>query len=388
MNYAIIVAGGKGRRFSGNLKKQFFVFNGKTVLELTVEKFDKHESINKIVVVLPKDEIRKYQHLKKIFPKVASIVTGGETRFNSVLNGLKYIESDFNKYDKVLIHDGVRPFVTAKLISRVLNELDFCGCVVPGIKLEDTVKKVDAENIVTATVNREKLFRIQTPQGFGKDVFAVFNDKNIIKNASLFSDDASVYEFAGNSVKIVSGEKDNIKITTPEDLKFFTIEKTGGDLRQKAGFGFDVHRFSKNRKLILGGVEIPFEKGLAGHSDADVVIHAVIDALLGALGKGDIGEIFPDSDEKFKNIDSSLLLREIFDSFVKNSFEISNIDVTIVCEEPKLKSFKNSMKQNIANCLNIHPKSVNIKATTTEGLGFTGRKEGIAAYSTVLISEK
>ncbi len=383
MNYAIIVAGGKGKRFSDNRKKQFYSFHGKTILELTVEKFSNHEKIGEIILVLPKDDLQNYYYLIEKFPKIKSIVPGGTTRFKSVFNGLQAIESDFGDNDNVLIHDGVRPLVTEALIDKILIALKDNSCVVPGIKMEDTVKKIDAENFVTSTVEREKLFRIQTPQGFKKEIFPLF--KKYETSNEIFTDDASLFEYAGYNVKIVEGDKSNIKITTKEDLQFLKLYY-GDSMNVKIGFGYDVHRFSNNRKLILGGVEIPYEKGLAGHSDADVVVHAIMDAIIGALALGDIGEHFPDNNPEFKNINSLMLLKKIYNDFLKNSFDISNIDVTIVCEKPKVKDFKESMKKNISCCLNIPEDCVNIKATTTEGLGFSGREEGIAAYSVVVIS--
>ena len=382
MNHVIIVAGGKGERFSYNGKKQFYKFRGKTLLELTIEKFDNHDEINNLIVVLPESDIQNNIYLQSKFKKITSIVKGGSTRFHSVYNGLKELEPRFSEYDKVLIHDGVRPLVTNVLISNILSNLDLYKCVVPGIKLEDTVKKVDACSIVTSTIERDKLFRIQTPQGFKKDIFSILNK---LKHTEFsFTDDASIFEHAGFEVKVIQGEKENIKITTVEDLDFLRLRE-GVQMPYRTGFGYDVHKFMENRKLILGGVEIPFETGLEGHSDADVVIHSIIDALLGALGKGDIGEHFPDNNEEFRNINSLLLLQKIYKNYIKNRFAISNIDVTIVCEAPKLKNYKGVMRKNISDILEILQEQINIKATTTEQLGFTGRKEGIAAYSTVLM---
>ncbi len=369
MNYAIIVAGGKGKRFSSKEKKQFYKLGSKTILELTLNKFINHPEIEKIILVIPEED-------KNLFTfnhsKLFKIVFAGSERKYSVLNGLKAIEHEVNENDKILIHDGVRPFLSNKLISNLLNELEISDCVVPVIKLEDTIKEVE-NGIVVKTVNRDKLVRVQTPQGFKGKLLRIFFDY-AIKDIN-FTDDASIFEVAGINIRIIEGEKRNIKITTKEDIMNIYSNIL-------VGFGYDVHKFSKERELYLGGVKINYEYGLEGHSDADVLIHSIIDGILGAASIGDIGELFPDSNKEYKNIRSTILLEKVLEK-ISDTFLVNNIDCTIVCEKPKLKDYKNIIKLNLAKILNISENRVNIKATTTEGLGFTGRKEGIACYSVV-----
>ena len=385
MVYTIIVAGGKGERFSKNIKKQFYKLSDKTILELTIEKFNDHPLVDAITVVLPQEELCYYSFLDTKYSKVRGLISGGNTRFQSVYNGLKSLKGNYNiTTDKILIHDGVRPLISRELITNVITSLDDFNCVIPGIRIHDNIKKVDFESFVTSTVEREKLFTIQTPQGFKGDIITLYD---IISSENIdFKDDASVVESFGWDVKVIEGEKSNIKITNKEDIEFFYFFD-GAKMNQKIGFGFDVHKFTKNRKLILGGVDIPSDKGLDGHSDADVVIHALIDALLGASGSGDIGEHFPDNDVKYKDINSLKLLDNIFNQLISPTFNINSIDITVVCEFPKLKKFKYKMKQNISNSLGVPENLINIKATTTEGLGFTGRREGIAAYAVVSLTE-
>ncbi len=371
MNYVIIVAGGKGKRFSHKIKKQFFKIANRTILEITLQKFISHQLIHRIIIVIPKNENVKIHH-KKIF----KIVEGGEERKDSVANGLISIINHIKTKDNILIHDGVRPFVSHNLINKIIKELDYNNCVIPGIEIEDTVKEINDNFFVVKTINREKLMRIQTPQGFKAFLLKKFL-KTLKENKINFTDESSVFEFIGENVKVIDGEKSNVKITTKEDIMNFSTNI-------KVGFGFDVHKFVPHRKLILGGVEIPYKLGLEGHSDADVLIHSIIDGILGAAGKSDIGELFPDSCEEYKDINSLILLKKVYDK-IKDEYIINNIDVTVVCEEPKLNKFKILMKEKISNILEISEENINIKATTTEKLGFTGRKEGIASYSVVSV---
>ena len=372
MNYAIIVAGGKGKRFSNKEKKQFFKIGSKTILNLTVEKFLNHNLIDRIVIVIPEEDKYKFNINDE---KIYKISLPGEERKDSVLNALYTIENDIKPNDKILIHDGVRPFVSESLITNILNALEEYDCVVPGIKIFDTVKEIDSKNSIIKTLNRDKLVRIQTPQGFKGKLLNILIGN--LKKPINFTDEASVFEFSGEKVKVIPGEEKNLKITTKEDImKFYSSSFTG--------FGYDVHRFCKGRELYLGGIKIEYDYGLEGHSDADVLIHSIIDAILGAAGYGDIGELFPDTDERYKDIRSTELLK-IVAKKINDDFLINNIDSTIVCEKPKLKNYKNLMREKLSEILNIPVEKINIKATTTEGLGFTGRNEGIASYSVVTL---
>ena len=372
MNYAIIVAGGKGKRFSSKEKKQFFKIGSKTILDLTVEKFLNHNLIDRIVVVISEEDRYKFNINDD---KIYKISLPGEERKDSVLNALNTIKNDINENDNILIHDGVRPFVSENLITKILNALNDYDCVVPGIKIFDTVKEIDNENFIKKTLNRDKLIRIQTPQGFKGKLLNILIGN--LKKPINFTDEASVFEFSGEKVKVIPGEEKNLKITTKEDImKFYSSSFTG--------FGYDVHKFCKGRELYLGGIKIEYDYGLEGHSDADVLLHSIIDAILGAAGYGDIGELFPDTDNKYKDIRSTKLLKIVAEK-INNDFLINNIDSTIVCEKPKLKNYKNLMREKLSEILNIPVENINIKATTTEGLGFTGRNEGIASYSVVTL---
>ncbi len=389
MNFAIIVAGGKGKRFSSSVKKQFYQLDQETVLEKTISVFNSHPLISFIIVVITRDELHRADTIKSKFNKVTHIIEGGEERRDSVFKGLTAVADKFDEDSKILIHDGVRPFVSHQLITKVLEALDTNDAVIPGITVEATLKKVDAANFVTGSVDRSKYFLIQTPQGFKRDIYKMY--AQIINTRETFTDDAMVLEYFNKRVKVIEGEKSNIKITTIEDIQqptFIGQESHTMNCNFVIGIGIDVHKFKKGRKLFLGGVEIDYEIGLDGHSDADVLIHSVIDALLGASGNGDIGEIFPDNDPQYKDISSILLLKRVYQRYIEGNYNISNIDLSLVCEEPKLKKYKPEIKRNLSDVLNISINQVNIKATTTEKLGFTGRQEGIMCYSVCLLCRK
>ena len=370
INYAIIVAGGKGKRFSDKIKKQFFKIGSKTILDLTIEKFDSHPLIDRIILVISEKDRYKLDNFKKIY----KVVSSGKERKFSVYNGLKAIKEDIDFEDKILIHDGVRPFVSKELISNIIKALDVYKCVVPAVKIYDTVKELKG-NVIFKTLNREKIVKVQTPQGFKGELLNIFLE-NVVKDFN-FTDDASIFEHCGIDVNVIDGEKANIKITTKEDIM-------GVSSRLNIGFGYDVHRFCKDRDLYLGGVKIDYKYGLQGHSDADVLIHSIIDGILGATGSGDIGELFPDTDNSFKNIRSTQLLRIVVEKIEKN-YIINNIDCTVVCEEPKLKDYKNLIKKKLSEIMKIPEECINIKGKTTEGLGFEGEKQGISAYSIVSV---
>ncbi len=368
MNYAIIVAGGKGKRFSDKIKKQFYFIASKRIIDLTLKKFLNIPIIDRVVLVLPKEDIPNFRNLE-----IFKIVEGGTERVYSVLNALKSIKDIVKLDDKVLVHDGVRPFVSEDLIERILKELDKYDCVVPGVKVEDTVKIVE-DGFIKETIDRNKIVRIQTPQGFKGKLVKDFIDI-VDKSLGIFTDEASVFETKNFKIKLIEGEKRNVKITTKEDIMQF-----GANFR--VGFGYDIHKFTENRKLILGGVEIDYNMGLEGHSDADVVIHSIIDAILGASGKPDIGEFFPDTETKFKGIKSEILLKEIL-KIVEKDFVINNLDVTIVCEKPKLKKYKEKIKKNLAKILNLQEDFISIKAKTNEKLDAVGEGKAISCYSVI-----
>lgn len=356
------------------IPKQFLKTGGKTILEHTVQLFEDLTYIDKIFLVVS-EEWKEYCNglfSSAIAQGRLSVVTGGAERQDSVFSAIKAIEAaGAREKDIVLIHDGVRPYATPALIESVCRETAVKGAVIPAVPPKDTLRHVSQ-----GTLDRSKLVCVQTPQGFS---FGLVREAFIKAFSDRFygTDDAGLVERIGHPVSIVPGEAANIKITTPEDL---TVEN-------RIGTGFDVHRLVEGRKLILGGVEIPYEKGLLGHSDADVLVHALMDAMLGAAAMGDIGKLFPDSDDRFKGISSMRLLEEVWRVLTEKGYSFGNADVTVICQKPKLAGYIDDMRRAIAQVLGVDTDRVSIKATTTEKLGFTGRGEGIAAEAVCILSK-
>ncbi len=391
MIYAIILAAGKGSRAALKINKVLFAFEKKSILGYSIESFvDQVDGI--VVVHQPKEKQAILEELKEhqLLEKISLFVQGGETRQESVYNALKQLPQ---KVEKVLIHDGARPFVSKKLIKNIVSSLKIYQGVVPALPLKDTIKKIDEKGYVDKTLFREELIAAQTPQGFNKNLLIKAYQKGE-KEGFIATDDASLVENLGEKVFTVEGEETNIKITTPQDFdiawsilnktkNFIANRHTGPKVR--IGQGYDVHRLVENRKLILLGVEVPHTKGLLGHSDADVGTHALIDALLGAAALGDIGTLFPDNQEKFKNISSLLLLEEVVEIIHQKGYEIGNIDITFIAQAPKLAPYKTAMAEKIQKVLNISLEDINIKATTTENLGFEGEGKGITAQAVAIL---
>ena len=375
---ALIVSGGEGKRFDKKLPKQFFKINNKSILEKCVKKFVDSNLFYKIVVVCNKDFINAS---KKILNKYKlSYVKGGNTRQESVYNGLKSINRDHP--NKVLIHDAVRPFFSKNLLFEIIKKLKSHDSVIPALKAFDSVrlfKKTEYKNF-----NRENIKMIQTPQAF--DFSKIYNAHKKFKNEN-YTDDSLLFYKNGNKIKIITGEIMNFKITEKKEFEEFKkiYEEEKKNINLRIGNGFDVHKFKKGRKLKLLGVSLPFNKTLVGHSDADVGIHALVDAILGAISKGDIGEHFPPTEKKWKNKNSEFFLEYTKNLMKKNGFLVNNIDITIICEKPKISKYKQRMKEKIAKILEIKEDNVNIKGTTTEKLGFLGREEGIACQVSVSV---
>jgi len=379
---AIIAAAGKSSRMNlaDGMSKQFIEIGDKTVIEQTVTVFNSCNYIDEIFIVAREEDIDKLWEIVKSanLNKVVNIIAGGETRRESVFNAVQKV----NDYiDFIAIHDGARCFISHEDIEKAILKAFETGAAAAGSKVTDTIKSVDDNNNIIRTVDRNFLWAVQTPQIFAKDLYL----SALQKCQNNVTDDCAVVENAGYRVSIVECSKYNIKITDTQDLNFL---RGSHNMKYKTGHGYDVHRLGENRKLILGGVEIPNDNvGSIGHSDADVLIHAIIDALLGAAGLGDIGEHFPDSDEKYKNISSVILLEEVAE-LIKKDYIISNIDCTIVLEKPKLLKYKEAIRKKLSEVLGIDNSDINIKAKTEEGLGFTGNKEGIAAHAVCLLQEK
>jgi 2-C-methyl-D-erythritol 4-phosphate cytidylyltransferase/2-C-methyl-D-erythritol 2,4-cyclodiphosphate synthase len=368
----IIVAAGSGVRLGNQTPKQYLPLNGKVILEQAIEKFLNNKNIDNIQLVVSREhEI----YFKLIVEKYnIQFCFGGASRQESVRLGLEAIFK--NAPNKILIHDAARPFVNDEIIDAVVEALETEKAVIPVKKLKDTIKEISGDYI-GKTHNRENFVLVETPQGFKFDLIYYLHQK--FKNEN-FTDDASLCEAENIAVKYIAHNFDNSKITTQED--FLKYNK----MQIRVGNGFDVHAFEEGEHLILCGVKIPFNKKFKAHSDGDVAWHALTDAILGAIGKGDIGEIFPDNDPKWKNANSIIFLQKATELMKEQNFEISNIDITIIAEKPKLFEFKNQMKINTANALGISSDKVNIKATTTEKLGFTGRGEGLAVQASVSIN--
>jgi 2-C-methyl-D-erythritol 4-phosphate cytidylyltransferase/2-C-methyl-D-erythritol 2,4-cyclodiphosphate synthase len=386
---AIIPAGGVGKRLKAQKAKQYLLLDSVPVLVHALKVFQRAKVINEVILVLPRDDIASSRQLINNYglTKLSAVVAGGKERQDSVRNGLAAIS---RKCDVVVIHDAVRPFVTAGLIKQVVTAAKTTGAASAGVKAKDTIKETKKDNLVSATIPRQNLWLTQTPQAFKlellkKAYIAAYRDKY------YGTDDASLVERIGAKVKLIQGSYENIKITTPEDLilaKALMKKKTGSKMNIRSGFGYDSHRFAYGRKLILGGVEIPFGKGLQGHSDADALLHAVCDALLGAAGCGDIGRHFPDKDHAYKDIASIVFLERVKKIIEAKQFSVINIDATVIMEMPKLTPYAAQMVSNIARALDITETSVNIKAKTNEGMGFVGQDEGVAVFAIVTIIER
>ena len=364
----IIAAAGKGTRIGGPVPKQYLKIGGEPVILRTVKAFQKIEEIDYIFIVTNEQYV---EHCMKIasdngISKVDAVVKGGMQRQDSVYNALQELNRKRPGIAYVLIHDGARPFVSGDVIRNVIRATADKDAAVACVAMKNSVREIDGES--SRSVDRSHFFSVQTPQGFRKSILIEAYDKALCEGY-YGTDDASLVERAGYEVEIVDGDYQNIKITTKEDLP----------MENRVGTGFDVHRFEQGRELVLGGVKLPHDRGLAGHSDADVLVHALMDALLGAAALGDIGRHFPDTDEKYRGISSMVLLAEVKALLAENFYSIGNVDVTVIAQKPKISPFIDEMRENIAEVLDIEKSRVNVKGTTTEKLGFAGREEGIAA---------
>ncbi len=384
INSAVIAAGGSGTRMGGDIPKQFVQIGGIPIIVRTLLKFETCPDIDEIIIVARDSDIETVKRISAEYKitKLTHIVKGGATRQASVLNGINAALGKF-----VFIHDAARPFVTTEQISEVVNETHRFGAAALGVPVMDTLKTVKNDGMILETVDRENKYYIQTPQGFEIEMIRNAH-RDAEKNGVSVTDDCALAELFGASVKVVKGSPLNIKLTTPEDMVLAEgiLNSEKGETKQmRVGLGYDVHRLVKGRELILGGVKIPYELGLLGHSDADVLLHAIMDAMLGAAALGDIGTHFPDTDEKWRGADSCMLLAVVRNTLKENGFSVVNIDATIIAQKPKLADFIPHMREKISEVLEISAACVSVKATTTEKLGFCGRGEGIAAEAICMI---
>ncbi|MCH5163647.1 MAG: 2-C-methyl-D-erythritol 2,4-cyclodiphosphate synthase [Clostridiales bacterium] len=360
---AVILCGGKGVRSGSKKNKVLCYFGVKTALEYCLDAFTPFCD-NIIVVAAQSDEAEIIEIVK---PYGANVVLGGDTRFNSVKNGLAAAQGDI-----VLIHDAARPFVSEQTIMGCIESARGFGSGIAAVKVTDTVKRVK-DNIIVSEISRDDLYNMQTPQAFRLTEIKKAYDEI----TGAFTDDSAVYAAAGFTPRIVLSSVDNKKITAPEDL-------ISTPPCNKIGTGVDFHTFAPNRRLIIGGVHIPYEKGLIGNSDADVLTHAIMDALLSAIGEPDIGVLFPCTDE-FKDANSIELLKIVTAKVEKSGHKIINISATIMAEAPKMKNHIPLMRVALSNAMNIAEHQVNISATTTEGLGIIGEGKGIASSAVCLL---
>lgn len=385
---ALIVAAGRGvRAGSDGLPKQYQLIGGRPVLNYSLETFLGHPAINTIQIVIGVDDAEHYGSFVHPSDRLRPPVVGAETRQGSVFAGLTAL-SEKNPPDRVLIHDAARPFVTRELTSRVVNGLDEADAVVPTLPIASTVKSIDEAGKVAATVPREGLHTAQTPQGFNFSTILAAHRKAASEGRD-FTDDAALAEWAGVPVLAIPGETGNDKLTTAGDIAMADRQIAGeamlarGDIR--VGTGYDVHAFGPGSEVILGGIAIPHTHALIGHSDADVGLHAITDAILGALGDGDIGAHFPPSDPKWENVSSDHFLAEAARKVEARGGAIAHLDLTIIAEFPKIGPHREAIRHRIAQICRISIERVGVKATTTEGLGFLGRCEGIAAQASATL---
>ncbi len=371
----LIVAAGRGHRAGGTVPKQYVPYDGIPLLRHTILSFYNNRLIDLIKVVIHPDD-RAFYDLAAKDLDIAEPCPGGNTRQDSVRLGLEALAGE-DSFERVLIHDGARPFVSGDLISRMIGALDETPAAIPGLAVTDTLKEVDAD-LVVGTPDRARFWRVQTPQAF--DFKFILDAHRKFQGESL-TDDAAVAEQAGMTVKMVEGDERNVKITTPKDLEMLNPAPT----RHRVGFGYDVHRLGAGNDVTLCGVKIKHNQGLIGHSDADVALHALTDALLGAIGAGDIGVHFPPSQAKWKDVSSKIFVDKAVGLINEAGGTIENVDITLICEYPKISPHSQAMKDAVAHMLGLTPDAVNIKATTTERLGFTGRGEGIAAQAVATV---
>ena len=370
--FLILLAAGDSKRLRSSIPKPFININNKTLLERSLDVFKDFHEIKKTVIVYNRNH-KKY--LNKFNLKNFIKVIGGKTRQESVLRALNKIQKMNCK--KVLIHDCARPYPAKKLINNIINKLKKNHAVIPVINVCDAVKRVEKDKVFK-NIQRNSLKLAQTPQGFSFN--QIYEKHKKYKNQN-FDDDSALLTFDGEKVLTINGDKKNLKITDNEDVNIF---KSLNKSKTYSGIGFDIHKLIKGRKLYLGGIKIPFPLGLKGHSDSDPVLHALIDALLGACGLGDIGKLFSDKNQKYKNIRSTKLLSTVIDLINSKNYFINNIDINIIAEKPKIGKYSKKMKKKISKICKIFYNQINIKGKTTEKLGLIGQEKAIA--SEVIVS--
>ncbi len=364
-NYFIILASGQSKRFNSKIRKQYSILKNKPLFKHSLEKALKSKLFKKIILV-----VNNKKEIKDKFPKNVLIIKGGKERSDSSKIALKYIKR-FNPLN-VLIHDAARPNFSLKLLQKLIFLLKKNKAVIPVINPKDSVKYKSKKKLFN--LNRKNLFLTQTPQAYKfKDIYRLS-----LKTKHKITDEATMFIENDLKIKFIKGENFNNKITFKDDIE---------NLKTYYGLGFDIHRLVKNKKLFLGGVMIPYHLGLKGHSDGDVIIHATIDAILGALRRKDIGSLYPDNKEKFKNIRSTKLLEPIIQILIKNNYNINNIDINLICEKPKVSKYRKKIINSLSKKLKVDKKLINLKGKTVEKLGIIGKEKAIACEVICSISE-
>jgi len=379
---AVVVAAGQGVRAGGDLPKQFRRIAGETLLEHALAAFAGLPAVTLVQPVIRRSDLALVRQLTSGM-NVLEPVAGGTTRQASVLAGLEALAPQ--SPDIVLVHDAARPFASAQLIARAIKAAELTGAAIPSLPATDTVKRVNKDGRVEATLDRSSIHLVQTPQAFAFPALLAAHRRAATEGRDDFTDDAALAEWAGMKVSVFAGEPGNIKFTTPEDFARAEMNQAAalGDVR--VGSGLDVHAFGPGDHVTLGGIRIPHDKALTGHSDADVALHALTDAILGGLAEGDIGAHFPPSDPQWRGASSDRFLEFAVARVHARKGQISHLDLTIVCEAPRIGAHRDAMRANIARLSGIDIERVAVKATTSEKLGFTGRGEGIVAYATATV---
>lgn len=382
----LVVAAGRGSRAGPGVPKQYRELAGRPLLTHTLACLLKAAPQARLITVIHKDDEGLYAQAISLLAeeersRLHAPTEGGETRQDSVRRGLEALAQQGGAPDIVLIHDGARPFSSVELIARAAAAAAAHGAAVPGLALVDTLKEVNAEGRVVATPQRDALRSVQTPQAFRFDLILAAHRKAAEAGQSGLTDDAAIAEWAGHGVHIFEGERENMKITSADDIILAESKLIGSLADIRMGQGFDVHAFGPGDHVWLGGVKIPHDHGLLGHSDADVLSHAVTDAILGALADGDIGSHFPPSDPQWRGAASSIFLAAAMQRLRARGGILAHLDATLICERPKIGPHRDAIRQSLAAITGVAIERVAIKATTSEHLGFTGREEGMAAMA-------
>lgn len=380
---AVLVAAGRGERAGAGGPKQYRRIGGKAIIRHTIERFAAHAAVGRIVAVVHTDDGELFRHAVGPLIDRVEVVVGGATRQESVLRGLEALEQA--DLDVVLIHDAVRPFVDDALLDRVIDTVSTEQGVIPALNLVETIKRGNDDDTIAETIDRRLLFGAQTPQGFPFAAILAAHRKAAEAGRADFTDDAAIAEWVGLPVKLVEGSPDNVKITWPRDIQMAEQRVSGGFPDVRTGNGYDVHAFEPGDHVTLCGIAIPHDKKLSGHSDADVALHALTDALLATCGAGDIGTHFPPSDPQWRGAASRIFVEHAAAIVRARGGRIANADITLICEAPRVGPHRGAMTAALVSMLGISEDRVSIKATTNEQLGFIGRREGIAAIATATV---